>query len=705
MDATGWLVAAAVALGQAGYARAQQPDPADANSGMTVLTQGPVHEAFAEPVVYDPRPGPVVPKQPPAPIEEMPPDQKPAGDDVVWIPGYWAWDDGRNDFLWVSGLWRQPPPGRQWVPGYWNQVEGGFQWVPGAWAPIEQQQAQYLPAPPPSIEQGPNIPAPGDDFTWAPGCWFWRDDRYVWRPGYWVPVQADWVWVPAHYVWTPGGYLFVDGYWDQSVVRRGVLFAPVYFNQPVYAQPSFVYTPAISIVAGALLSNLFVRPAYHQYYFGDYYAAANYRAGIYPWFSFHQSRYGYDPIYSHVAALNVRGNPGWQNELRQAYLYRRDHPDARPPRTFIQQQQIVQNNTVNNINVNNSRTIVNNITNVRNVAIAQPITSLVSRTNTTNVNQPIRFEHIQQDRREALVQQSKQLQQFRQQRLKEELQAARAHPALAQAPAAGQPQPARLPQPHRIEMPRSPVVAPAQAHREGMPALPAAPRLPQVDHTIQPPPPGRAPTHRPEPHPDFHHPAVQHRAGRPNFGEPGQPGAGLPGAGQPNPGQPNPGGGRERPRNRPGQPGPGTPGGVPGAGQPNPGQPGANPPAAGQPKQGGRREGDQARRNRFSQPRFDMSGQPGFGFPGNSFQPGFGMPYQPGFGQPGTGQQFGAGMPGMIPGHPGMTPGVPQAGGALPGQPSPGQPHPGHPDPHHEQQGKPGQHHDQPNQGTNPPRI
>lgn len=33
----------------------------------------------------------------------LPPDQKPEGDDVAWIPGYWAWDDERNDFLWVSG--------------------------------------------------------------------------------------------------------------------------------------------------------------------------------------------------------------------------------------------------------------------------------------------------------------------------------------------------------------------------------------------------------------------------------------------------------------------------------------------------------------------------------------------------------------------------------------------------------------------------
>ena len=105
------------------------------------MTRGPIHEAFASPVVHDPDAGPVVPKQPPDPIQEMPPDQKPAGQNIQWIPGYWSWDVSRNDFLWVSGIWRDPPPNSQWVPGYWHQVEGGNQWVPGTWMPISAGQA------------------------------------------------------------------------------------------------------------------------------------------------------------------------------------------------------------------------------------------------------------------------------------------------------------------------------------------------------------------------------------------------------------------------------------------------------------------------------------------------------------------------------------------------------------------------------------
>ena len=90
-----------------------QPSPANAEDGVQVLTRGPVHEAFAETVTFDPEPGVVTPKAPPAAIEEVPPEQRLEGANVAWIPGYWAWDDERGDFLWVSGIWRVLPPERQ----------------------------------------------------------------------------------------------------------------------------------------------------------------------------------------------------------------------------------------------------------------------------------------------------------------------------------------------------------------------------------------------------------------------------------------------------------------------------------------------------------------------------------------------------------------------------------------------------------------
>ena len=151
------------------------PDLEAVPAGMQVLTRGPIHEAFAEPVIFDPGPGPVVPKQPPPPIPELPPDRRPRGADVRWVPGDWGWDDRRHDFVWVSGTWREVPPGRHWVPGYWNPVVGGCQWVSGFWASADQRQLLYLPPPPASQEAGPTRPAPGPGFFWVPGSWFWRD--------------------------------------------------------------------------------------------------------------------------------------------------------------------------------------------------------------------------------------------------------------------------------------------------------------------------------------------------------------------------------------------------------------------------------------------------------------------------------------------------------------------------------------------------
>src|SRR5438876_1143917 len=81
------------------------PDKGDTETevpkGVEVLGRGPVHEAFAEPTLSNSRPTPIVQKKPPDPIEEVPPDQKPEGDNVQWIPGYFAWDDDSSDFIWV----------------------------------------------------------------------------------------------------------------------------------------------------------------------------------------------------------------------------------------------------------------------------------------------------------------------------------------------------------------------------------------------------------------------------------------------------------------------------------------------------------------------------------------------------------------------------------------------------------------------------
>src|SRR5437879_2719802 len=94
-------LAAAVAWGLAGAARAQEyVEQAGGQADLEFLTSGPIHEAFAELVTREPKVTAVITRRPPELVQELPPDVKPA-DDAVWIPGYWTFDDDRNDFVWV----------------------------------------------------------------------------------------------------------------------------------------------------------------------------------------------------------------------------------------------------------------------------------------------------------------------------------------------------------------------------------------------------------------------------------------------------------------------------------------------------------------------------------------------------------------------------------------------------------------------------
>jgi hypothetical protein len=347
----GWVLVVLGVLGTSGTSlKAQDPN------GPEVLAQGPIHEAFAAPVVFNPTPGVVVPKAPPtSQVEEQPPDQKPQGSNVDWIPGYWAWDDQRGDYLWVSGIWRDIPPGRQWVPGYWGQADSGYRWTSGFWSPTAANgQLNYLPTPPQSLEAGPNTPQPGQDWFWSPGSWVWNESRFIWRPGYWVQSHPEWIWVPPSYAATPSGYVYIDGYWDYPVARRGLPYAPVYFNAGFVAQPAFAYTPSIVLSVGGITANLFVRPSYGAYYFGNYYAGVggggvgvgvgvglgggvSIGVGFVPWFSYQQQRFGYEPLYASMAAQNWR-NPQWARQIRTDYQFRVEHIEARPAATFAAQR-------------------------------------------------------------------------------------------------------------------------------------------------------------------------------------------------------------------------------------------------------------------------------------------------------------------------------------------------------------------------------
>ena len=413
-----------------GRAVAQTQPLAGDVPGVEVQTRGPVHEAFAGLVTFNPVPGVVVPKAPPAIIEELPPEERPEGEQVTWIPGYWGWDDERADFLWISGTWRSLPPGRAWIAGYWAKSAAGFQWTSGYWADAAVSEVTYLPAPPASLEAGPNISAPSIDYGWTPGCWQWNQGRYFWRPGFWISGRSDWSWIPSYYQWSPRGSLFVGGFWDYPVNRRGVLFAPVYFESGRYFRPGFSYSPSIVIDLGVFSDHLFLRPRYNHFYFGDYYGARYGVGGFYSPFSFQTSRVGYNPIYSHEI-WEHRQDREWGNRVQAGYDYRRNHEEARPPRTWSAQQRGNRGAAEPGRN---------------GAVVAMPLERLAQRRDA-----PVRLQPVRPAERSLYVQQGRDLQRSQGERQSQE--------GRGTAPAPRGAVGGRNPGPSRVAMPRSPIVA------------------------------------------------------------------------------------------------------------------------------------------------------------------------------------------------------------------------------------------------------
>lgn len=326
-----------VAAGQDIPAPPKAEPPAKLNpslpDGIQIENQGPVHEAFANPgdPVRGKAEGNTAPKAPPPRVPELPPEDKPTGDNVTWIPGYWQFDNEKKDFIWVSGFWRNAPPGRSWSAGEWRVENGQNRYIPGYWKPTNENSWRVdLPEPPQTVESGPNIPAPHKDAQWIPGQWVHRNENYVWQPGYWGEVENNMMWMPGQYNYTGSGYRYVTGYWDYCFEDRGLLYAPVYFSRPLWLNAGWNYTPCYSINVGlgggwawgfgGFYNNLYVGAGYGGFWFGNYGGWGGWGGGYRPWCWNGNNRYG-NPAYNHYCWLN-RNNPNWNNNLRQGYAAR-----------------------------------------------------------------------------------------------------------------------------------------------------------------------------------------------------------------------------------------------------------------------------------------------------------------------------------------------------------------------------------------------
>lgn len=213
-----------------------------------VIDKIPIHEAFVTKFT-DPMPNQPVSRPPPLLIRETIPPQPTA--DSVWISGYWSWIEEDQDYAWVCGVWRRPPPQHHWISGAWLNQRGSWVWAQGFWSPVPVNHLTFIPIPPPQSIDDKVPPSPGNNYFWIRGYWQYAREKndYIWLSGTWSELNPNWILAPASYIWRPEGYVFVPMYWDFPLEKRGnayscSVFGPLMVISPeVIIQRLFVWFP------------------------------------------------------------------------------------------------------------------------------------------------------------------------------------------------------------------------------------------------------------------------------------------------------------------------------------------------------------------------------------------------------------------------------------------------------------------------------
>ncbi len=222
-----------------------------------------IHEAFVTPIQ-----GSVILNaidlKPPERFTERIPEQP--GPIAEWIHGYWAWNEKKEDFEWICGVWRKPPPGHIWNSGFWKKFDEGYVRIPGFWHTEPAQNLEYIKKPPPApVDEKIDNPKKLNLF-FAMGYWQYnpQTNSYTWTPGTWTEMDENWVFNPAYYVWRPQGYVFIPAYWDWPLETRGSAYCTIFTEPP---SRGMISTPTIILEPETIIETLFVCWPDYAYFF------------------------------------------------------------------------------------------------------------------------------------------------------------------------------------------------------------------------------------------------------------------------------------------------------------------------------------------------------------------------------------------------------------------------------------------------------
>jgi hypothetical protein len=232
------------------------------------------------------------------------------------------------------------------------------------------------------------------------------------------------------------------------------MFAPVYYDQPVYTNAGYSYSPSTVIDLAIMATALFVQPKSHQYYYGDYYDRRYEDRGFLPWYSKRVTRFGDDPLYAHYRSRQLRQDPDWDTHIDEQYKYRREHVDARPPQTLALQ-----------ININTKKAGA-----PANVIIGQSLAEAAQ-----SKTLPRRFTTVNSEERKQITTRGHKVREFQLERAKLE---------TAPAVAAKSDKTVEVAQPVKLRFSASPVAAKLvdlTQKENAPPPMPAAPKLQAVE--------------------------------------------------------------------------------------------------------------------------------------------------------------------------------------------------------------------------------